>query len=266
MRILIILFILLPLAAFSQSPLNQTDASGLRQGMWQKKYPNGRLMYEGRFADNRPVGEWKRYHDNGALRAVLEHRAGNDTVDARLFDTNGKLMAEGQYVNEKKTGTWTHYSGERKISEETYVNDLRHGKSRIFYPGGELLEETTYADNQKTGPYKAYFITGKPFLECTYAYDLRQGFCVTYYPSGAMEVDARYQDGLPDGDWKYFTETGELRYTLKYREGELLNPEVLLQVETQILENLESQGKILLDPEKYMDDPTEYLLQNQKQP
>ena len=266
MRILIILFILLPLAAFSQSPLNQTDASGLRQGMWQKKYPNGRLMYEGRFADNRPVGEWKRYHDNGALRAVLEHRAGNDTVDARLYDTNGKLMAEGQYVNEKKTGTWTHYSGERKISEETYMNDLRHGKSRIFYPGGELLEETTYADNQKTGPYKAYFITGKPFLECTYAYDLRQGFCVTYYPSGAMEVDARYQDGLPDGDWKYFTETGELRYTLKYRQGELLNPEVLLQVETQILENMESQGKILLDPEKYMDDPTEYLLQNQKQP
>jgi len=263
---LIIIIMLMPLSAFSQAPLNQTDASGLRQGMGQKKYPNGRLMYEGRFVDNQPVGEWKRYHDNGKLKAVLNHRTDNDTVDTRLYDTNGKLMAEGLYVAEKKTGTWSHYSEERKISEETYLNDRRHGKSRIFYPGGEVLEETEYADDRKTGPYRAYFITGEPFLECTYAYDLRQGFCVTYYPSGAMEVDARYKDGLPDGEWKYFTETGELRYTLKYREGELLNPEVLLQVETQILESMESQGKILVDPEKYMDDPTEYLLQNQKQP
>lgn len=266
MRYLMILILLIPMAAFSQAPLNQTDASGLRQGLWQRKYPNGRLLYEGRFNDNKPVGEWKRYHDNGALKAVLNHRAGNDTVDAVLYDTNGKMMAKGLYLAEMKTGIWSYYSEERKISEETFMNDQRHGKSRIFYPGGEVLEETEYANNLKNGPYRAFFTTGKPFLECTYVDDLRQGFCITYYPSGAMEVDAHYKNGLPDGDWKYFTETGELKYTLKYSEGELLNPEVLLQVETQILETMESQGKILLDPEKYMDDPTEYLLKNQKQP
>ncbi len=56
MRILVILFLLVPMFSFSQ--LNQTDTNGLRQGKWQKKQANGRLMYEGEFKDDKPVGEW----------------------------------------------------------------------------------------------------------------------------------------------------------------------------------------------------------------
>jgi hypothetical protein len=44
-KIIYLILFFIPVALFSQ--VNQTDSSGLRQGKWQKEYPNGRLMYEG---------------------------------------------------------------------------------------------------------------------------------------------------------------------------------------------------------------------------
>lgn len=258
------LFILLcfPLLAGGQEGPNQTDAGGLKQGLWKRYYPNRNLMYEGKFQNDKPVGEWRRYHENGALRAILVHSDATDSVSARLFDLIGRLVAEGTYRGEKKTGRWTYFSDEKRVSDEEFADGLKTGISRIYYPSGELLEEAEWKDNKKSGRYRAFFPSGKPFLECIYSNDQRNGFCVTYYPSGEMEVDAFYREDLPDGDWKYYTENGELSYTLHYSSGVLLNPEVLFEAETRKLEEMERQGKEIADPEKYINNPTEYLLKN----
>ena len=47
------------------SAINQTDAKGLKQGFWKAKFDNGRIKYEGYFKDNHPVGELKRYYEEG---------------------------------------------------------------------------------------------------------------------------------------------------------------------------------------------------------
>jgi len=259
------LFILLcmPLLAGSQEMFNQTDGDGLKQGLWKRYYPNQRLMYEGKFQNDEPVGEWRRYHENGALRAILLHIEATDSVAARLFDPAGKKLAEGTYLGEKKTGRWIYFSEGRKVSEEEFAGGLKSGTSRIYYPSGELLEESEWMDNKKSGRYRAFYPTGKPFLECIYSNDQRNGFCVTYYPSGEMEVDAFYLEDVPDGNWKYYSEKGEIRYTLHYSAGVLLNPDVLYEMDTRELEEMERQGKSLVDPEKYLNNPTEYLLKNQ---
>jgi len=191
------------------------------------------------------------------------HFEATDSVSARLFDLAGKKVAEGSYRGEKKTGSWTYFSEDRKVSEEEYADGLKSGTGRIFYPSGELLEESEWLENKKNGRYRAFYPSGKPFLECIYSNDQRNGFCVTYYPSGEMEVDAFYLEDVPDGDWKYYSEKGEIRYTLHYSSGVLLNPEVLYEMETRKLEEMERQGKGLVDPEKYLNNPTEYLLKNQ---
>ncbi len=261
LRFLLIL-LCFPLLAGSQELLNHTDAGGLKQGLWKRYYPNQRLMYEGKFQSDKPVGEWRRYHENGALMAILIHSEATDSVAARLFDLAGKLVAEGTYRGEKKSGLWTYFSEGRRVSEEEFADGLKSGTSRVYYPSGELLEEAEWKDNKKSGRYRAFFTSGKPFLECIYSNDQRNGFCVTYYPTGEMEVDAFYREDVPDGDWKYYSEKGEIRYTLHYSSGVLLNPEVLYETETRKLEEMERQGKIITDPEKYINNPTEYLLKN----
>lgn len=266
MKEFLLILLLLPLIGASQGMTNQTDQDGLKQGKWIRSYPNGKLMYEGTFRDDKPAGEWKRYHESGALKAVMKYIAGSDSVDAVLYDINGKPIAEGKYVAEKKTGLWKQYSDGRIISEEEFVNGIKEGKSRIFYPTGELLEESEWKGDKRNGNYRAFYLSGKPFLECRYENDQRNGFCVSWFPSGVMEVDAFYRNDLPEGEWKYYSEKGELRYVLQYSEGYLLNREVLLEVETRNLQEQEKAGKNITDPEKFMQNPSEFLMRMQHQP
>ena len=242
MRRLLYLLIFFPLLVSAQHPVNQTDAQGLRQGPWQRNHPNGRLMYTGTFLDGRPVGEWRRYHENGQLRAILVHGT-SDTVSARLFDERARLVAEGIYLGEKKVGLWKYYSDDRLISEETFEDGVKQGKARLFYTDGRVLEESEWQNGMRHGAYRALFPSGNPFLECIYENGRRNGFCVSYFPSGTMEVDAFYADDLPDGEWKYYTGQGQIRYTLQYSKGVLLNPEVLYDLETRQLEELEQKGR-----------------------
>lgn len=99
MRVIFILLFLLPFISFSQ--INQTDANGLRQGRWQKMQPNGKPMYDGYFKDGKPVGEWKRFHTGGQVKAIIKYRTESDSADAKLMDEWGKKVAEGIYLNEK---------------------------------------------------------------------------------------------------------------------------------------------------------------------
>ena len=55
--------------------------------------------------------------------------------------------------------------------------------------------------------------------------------------------------------WTYYAEEGNIRYTLRYRSGILQNPEVLRELDSRQLEELEKQRYRILDPEKYLEAP-----------
>jgi len=259
MKFAILMMFILPLVVWGQEAGNITDSLGLKQGFWQKRYPEGKLMYEGQFIDNKPVGEWRRYHESGILKATMQYQTGNDTVKANLYNPSGKPFAEGTYVNEKKEGLWIYYSNEKKISEEYYVNGIRNGICRKYYPSGQLLEESEWKDGQTEGNYRAFYPDGKPYLECKYRSGKRHGLCISYYRSGKTEVEAWYENNLPEHSWKYYDEEGNIRFILQYSKGLLQNPEVIRQMDTWQLEELEKQRNRLTDPEKYLQNPEEFL-------
>ncbi|HPJ78908.1 MAG TPA: hypothetical protein P5086_08865 [Prolixibacteraceae bacterium] len=248
-----------PVFAAAQPGLNQTDANGMKQGPWEKKYPNGRLMYQGSFHDDQPVGTWKRWHESGSLKAILIYSPVSDTIKATLYESASTPVARGLYLGEKKTGTWEYLSNGRTIATEEFSNGRKNGISRKFYTSGELLEESTWTDDLLEGPYRAYFTSGKPFLECRYSKAKRDGHCISYYPSGATEVHSLYLNDLPEGTWTFYSETGGTLYTLQYRQGKLQNPEVLRELDTQKLQELEKQRDRLTDPEKYLEDPEGFM-------
>ena len=58
----------------------------------------------------------------------------------------------------QKQGVWKYYnSGGELIHEIEYVNDVRHGMSKRFYPYGKIMEETEYQNGIKEGTYLRYF-------------------------------------------------------------------------------------------------------------
>ncbi len=248
------------------SQVNQTDANGLRQGPWKKEYPNGRLMYEGLFSDGKPVGEWSRYYEGGQVKAKIRYVENSDSAYAQLFDPHGRKMAEGAYLDEQRTGTWILYSENRKVAEETYRQGQKHGTSRTFYPTGELFEESEWQEGVQEGNYRAFFKNGNPYMQCKYQGGKRNGLCLSHFMNGRVEMEALYKEDLREGAWKFYDEDGNLLYTLHYRNNELLNPEVRDSIDNRQLQIMERSGRSIPDPEKFMQDPSLYMMQMQRRP
>jgi antitoxin component YwqK of YwqJK toxin-antitoxin module len=258
MRIAIILFIFIPILGFSQ--INQTDANGLRQGRWQKLQSNKKPLYDGYFKDGKPVGEWKRFHSGGQVKAIINYRADSDSADTKLFDEWGKKVAEGIYLNEKKSGLWIYFSENKIVADEHFKADEKHGKSHKYYESGEVWEETDWVNGKQEGSYSVFFKSGEPFFQCKMSNNMRDGMCLTYFQNGRVELEANYKNGLHNGEWKYFDSDGKYLYSLFYNEGKLLNPNVRDSIANLKLQNMEKGKDSLIDPEKYMQDPSEYMM------
>ncbi len=258
MRYLIFICLFLPVFAFSQ--VNQTDVNGLKQGLWQKKQDNGRLIYEGQFKDDKPVGEWKRYHPGGQLKALIEYKG--DTAFTQLFDVWRKKVAEGNFVNQKKEGVWKIYKENRVVADEEYRLGLKNGVSHRYYETGEVMEEKYWINNKEEGNYQVFYKNGQPYMQCKMKLGMRDGLFLTHFDNDRTEMEGGYKNNLRHGEWKYFDREGTHLYSLFYDNGQLLNPWVQDSIGSLEMQNLEKNKGSILDPEKFMEDPSEYMIKN----
>lgn len=256
MRTALLLLIFLPFLTFSQ--INQTDSNGLRQGLWKKQQPNGHLLYEGNFKDGKPVGEWKRYHLGGQVKAVINYRQDSDSAITQLFDRLGRRIAEGNYVNQKKEGNWVCFSKNKKVAEEQFHNGLKDGASLKYYDTGELMEEIDWVNGSQEGEFQVFYKTGQPYMQCKMRKNQRHGLCLVHSQNGKLELEANYKNNLRHGEWKFYN-NGESRYLLNYNEGELLNPQVRDSIANIKMQKIEKGKGRITDPEKFMEDPAEYM-------
>lgn len=257
------LFFLISGPIFAQNVINQTDALGQKQGFWTKRDAEGNLLYQATFKDDKPVGEMKRFHPNGKIKAVLNFVEGSEISDAQMFDEHGYLIAKGKYIGQKKTGEWSYLTGSKIVSTETYENGLKSGLSKRFYKTGELLEESNWQNDKLHGIFRSYFQEGQVYLECNYTGGRLNGKFKSWFLNGKPELDAVYYDGARDQDWKYFDKDGNLIYTLKFDLGKLLNPEVQDSIEKVKSEEYKTKADQVPDPEKFMQNPEEYMRQMQ---
>ena len=252
---LILTVIIFPYAVYTQ--VNNTGSDGLKQGRWQKNYPNGNPMYEGYYKDGKPTGEWTRYYEGGQVKAKIEYDQNSDSAFTVLFDQWGKRIAEGVYLDEKKEGKWIFFSDHVKISEENYKKGLKHWISRTYYPTGEVLEETEWQNGRQEGNYRLLFHNGKPYLQCKYSDGKRNGLCLSYFQNGRVEMEAWYSNNLRQNEWKFYNEKGQYLYSLRFDNGKLLNPEVRDSIDNHNLNQFEKNKTRIADPEDFMQNPTD---------
>lgn len=259
----VLFFLFLTLVGLSQNTINQKDSEGKKQGLWMKRDQDGKLIYQANFKDDKPVGEMKRFHPNGKTKAVLKFTEGVDESDAQLFDERGSLIAEGKYVEQKKSGKWNYLINSKIVLTENYKDGLKEGPSQRFYITGELLEESNWQAGKLNGMYRTFFPDGKILLECNYTDGRRNGKFVSRFPNGSPEIDGTYYDDVRDQEWNYYDLEGNLRYTLKFDLGKLLNPEVQDSIENARTGVYKTKDDHIPDPEKFLQNPEEYMRQMQ---
>ena len=222
-----VLFTIFSCSMFAQDTLNVTDSYGRKQGLWRKRDSVGRIVYEGRFKDGIPAGEFRYFYPDGKLKTVsVLSNQGKRAVTTSYF-LNGRKMAAGNYLNEKKDSTWQFFSESTGtlVSEEEYVNGMITGFSKVYYPAGGLSEEFEYKNGIRDGRWEQYWLDGKIKLIAAYRAGEKQGLFKTFYNSGQLMITGQYIAGRQDGVWIYYNEKGVITKKETYQNGSMVSVE-----------------------------------------
>lgn len=218
-KTLAIIFVFLMGVALGQT----TDASGKKQGYWKKKDDKtNKLVYEGEFKDDKPVGKFKYYYPNDSVKAVMVFKDGGNIAYAKLFHPTGKRMAEGKYIKEIKDSVWIYYDELGVlISKEKYVNGKKDGTTYVYLPDGAVSEERNYKMGVDHGKFKQYFDGKKLKGEGTYVNGNLEGKATYYFPNGVEVASGYYKNGVKEGPWIYKDEKGKIKEKELYKGGKL---------------------------------------------
>lgn len=212
------IFLISAIFAFSQT----LDSKGKKQGYWRKLDDKGKLIYEGQFKDDKPIGKFKYYYPNDSIRAIMFFKEDGKAY-AKLFHMNGKRMGEGKYIgSEIKDSIWTYYDEEGLlISRENYKAGKKDGIATVYLPDGKISEQRTYKNDIQDGPFKELFSGGSVKVQGNYVNGKMEGRVAYHYPNGVEVAAGYYKNGNKNGPWIYKTEDGKIREKELYKNGVL---------------------------------------------
>lgn len=217
-KLSVIILMLFTLTAISQE-VNQTDAKGRKQGVWQKFHQNGKLRYKGEFKNDQPIGTFYYYDNTGALTLMMKNDG--DIGRSELYYSKGPLKAKGNYVDQKKDSIWNYYSIEGfKISEELYLNGVKEGVWKVYYKDGTLAEEKNYNKGFENGAWIQYYENGKKRLTATYENGSMEGKIYFYDAAGKKIMEGNYKHDARHGAWLTFDANGEIEKKEIFVNGE----------------------------------------------
>jgi antitoxin component YwqK of YwqJK toxin-antitoxin module len=216
------------LLIFSNADSQTVDTQGKKQGYWKKvDEKSNKLIYEGMFKDDKPVGVFKYYYPFDTVKAIIDFKADGRSSYAKLFHPNGKLMAKGKYIGESiKDSVWIYYDDAGvMLSKDNYALGKKNGTSYVYFPNGKVSEERNYKQDVQHGTFKQYFDGTKVKGEGTYVEGKLDGKNAYYYPNGVAAAFGYYKNGNKTGPWIYKNTEGKITEKELYLEnGQLANP------------------------------------------
>ncbi len=228
----------------SRSRINQTDASGRKQGEWLDFYPDGTVKTERNYRDDLLHGYYKEYDEKGKLLVTLLYDSGKVTgTDAdksaqidieNRYDDAGRLIYSGPYREGVPVGIHREFNPDGTVKNARIYNDngllisegivdeagSRRGPWKDYSPAGVVTAEGTYTDSRRTGIWKFYNTAGKLEQEGSYINGRIDGTWRWYYPSGELLREEDYFQGRRDGKYTEYARTGEIIATGTYADGE----------------------------------------------
>lgn len=229
-----LLFLLLFFSIISlngQDTINRTDANGKKQGFWRKTGKDGKKIYEGRFRNDKPVGEFNYFYPDGKVQAVTKMIPNSDRAETVTYFNNGKKNAEGHYLHQKRDSTWRFFSEVDGvlISEEFYKDGKKEGIAKNYYPEGGISETTTWKNGIKEGPWSSFMPDGKTKLSLNYKNNEKDGPVKCYFPNGKLWFAGRYVNGDASGTWIYFDDKGIPKKKEYYEKGQIIKVDSTFQ-------------------------------------
>jgi antitoxin component YwqK of YwqJK toxin-antitoxin module len=233
--------IAIPFIGITQTPpeeLNKyQDINGKKQGYWCKRDQVGNKIFEGTFKNDVPVGEFKRFHSNGAIKHRMNYNPKNPLeVSVEMFNEQGILIASGKFYNQEKQGVWQYFENKQLIAEDTYNKGKLDGTSTIYWQttqNQQAAEIKNWTMGEKNGAWLWFYENGQLRMNANYMHNKLDGPFIVYYSNGSLMLSGTYKNDSRDGEWKYINEDGSTKAVLQYTMGKMLNEDEFEREQTR---------------------------------
>ena len=145
-----------------------------------------------------------------------------------------------------------------------YTNGKKDGLCTYFYPNGKIYETYAYKNNLKHGVWKRNDRDGNKIIKAHYTNGELDSFFTTYYKNGITKIDGIYKNGKRHGKWIFYSANGQIDKMINYEMGIPDNQNQLDNLQKQELEAMEANRNKDIDPEHYIENPTEYLMKERR--
>jgi uncharacterized protein len=192
------------------------DEAGNHNGKWKDYSPEGKIIAEGQFADNRRTGTWKFYNSSGKVEQTGSYNNGRPDGMWKWFYENNSLLREEEYFQGQRDGSFSEYSiiGEI-ISQGQYSDGEKNGEWK--YKSGDNTEEGKYIIGLKDGTWKSFYPDGKLRFKGNFSQGNPDGQQLYYFENGKIKEEQYYKSGIREKTWKKFDEEGNQLLTIGYR-------------------------------------------------
>lgn len=96
-------------------------------------HPNGTIEFEGQIKNGKEEGNWKFYHDNGAIKNTVEYISGLPNGKDLTYFSNGTLREEKYYLNGKLEGEYKLWYDKDKLDVTgSFKSGKKHGEWRKY--------------------------------------------------------------------------------------------------------------------------------------
>ncbi|MDD4646205.1 MAG: hypothetical protein PHY99_09490 [Bacteroidales bacterium] len=223
--------------------INQTDARGLKQGVWREYFDNDNIRIEENYKNGVLNGYYREYNQSGKLLTSIFYENGkpvesnsDDEIIAEIknqYDSQGNLIASGSFIKDMPVGTHRKYSDDKsKVKIEEYNNSgqvisagvtddkgVKEEFWQFFYPGGQVRLEGNYKEDKRSGIWKFYYPDGKLEQTGNYVKGMEDGLWTWYYQTGSLRREENYLRGKEDGLSTEYDENGLVIAVGEFIEG-----------------------------------------------
>ncbi len=250
----------------SREEINQYNASGEKQGYWEMK-KDGVLCYVGFFENGVPIGEFRRYDDQGKLQTIQHFKSGDSLSSITHYDARGVRVAEGFYWGKRKHGKWVYYAANKLVlKREQYMRGVLDGKQLFYSTEGVLLELCNWEKGKLNGVRKLFHVDGSLKSEIYYHVGLKEGKYTAWYDNGQVRLTGTYDKDKKEGVWVYYRKGSgepEEAFVIEYDRGRLVRSTFEGSQENVALEKIESGQEPFADPENFHMNPMEWFEQQE---
>ncbi len=208
-------------------------------------HPNGAVSWKVDYKNSKANGKYISYHLNGELARESDLTEDEVTGMRKTYFPNGQIESEYQYNAEGKTaGPYKSWYPNGQLEEKGTLKDGKAlGEVTEYYSSGQVYSTGVFDETGKENGSRIYYdYDGKKYEEYSYkkgsleeiiAFNkkgeviekvTRSGKKLSFkshFPNGRIYSEGTIMDDKKSGLWKYYDQYGNVKYTEKYRNGEL---------------------------------------------